>query len=93
MHLEGTLQRPWVQAKDIILELLRQLSASGGKNKIFEFTGPGTHDLSVPERGTNSSTRRSAQASRRSRRDAASPISDASQFNTRSVMARARPPR
>src|ERR671930_206614 len=52
VHLENTLQRPWVQAKDIILELLRQLSASGGKNKIFEFTGPGTADLSIPERGT-----------------------------------------
>jgi aconitate hydratase len=52
VRLENTLQRPWVQAKDIILELLRQLSASGGKNKVFEFTGPGTGDLSVPERGT-----------------------------------------
>jgi aconitate hydratase len=52
VHLSGTLSRPWVQAKDIILELLRQLSASGGKNKIFEFTGEGTHDLSIPERGT-----------------------------------------
>src|SRR5881392_571676 len=52
VHLSGTLSRPWVQAKDIILELLRRLSASGGKNKIFEFTGPGTADLSVPERGT-----------------------------------------
>src|SRR4051812_1249640 len=52
VHLSGTLPRPWVQAKDIILELLRQLSASGGKNKIFEFTGEGTHDLSIPERGT-----------------------------------------
>src|SRR3954470_1146010 len=52
VHLEGKLDRPWVQAKDIILELLRQLSASGGKNKVFEFTGPGTADLSVPERGT-----------------------------------------
>jgi aconitate hydratase len=52
VHLENALQRPWVQAKDIILELLRQLSTSGGKNKIFEFTGPGTADLSVPERGT-----------------------------------------
>src|ERR687889_942288 len=50
--LEGTLQRPWVQAKDIILELLRRLTASGGKNKVFEFTGPGTADLSIPERGT-----------------------------------------
>ena len=52
VHLSGVLKRPWVQAKDIILELLRQLSASGGKNKVFEFTGPGTADLSVPERGT-----------------------------------------
>jgi aconitate hydratase len=52
VRLEGSLDRPWVQAKDIILELLRQLSASGGKNKVFEFTGPGTADLSVPERGT-----------------------------------------
>jgi aconitate hydratase len=52
VHLDGKLQRPWVQAKDIILELLRRLSASGGKNKVFEFTGPGTEDLSIPERAT-----------------------------------------
>jgi aconitate hydratase len=52
IRLEGTLNRPWVQAKDIILELLRRLSASGGKNKLFEFTGPGTADLSIPERAT-----------------------------------------
>jgi predicted aconitate hydratase len=52
VHLTGTLQRPWVQSKDIILELLRRLTVSGGTNKIFEFTGPGTADLSVPERGT-----------------------------------------
>jgi aconitate hydratase len=52
VRLEGTLQRPWVQAKDIILELLRRLTTSGGKNKVFEFTGAGTADLSIPERGT-----------------------------------------
>ena len=52
VRLDNTLDRPWVQAKDIILELLRRLTASGGKNKVFEFTGPGTADLSVPERGT-----------------------------------------
>src|SRR3977135_2914898 len=50
VHLEGKLDRPWVQAKDIILELLRRLSASGGKNKVLEFTGPGTADLSIPGR-------------------------------------------
>src|SRR3712207_4139058 len=52
VHLDGKLARPWVQAKDIILELLRRLSVKGGKNKVFEFTGSGTADLSVPERGT-----------------------------------------
>jgi aconitate hydratase len=52
VHLTNTLARPWVQAKDVILELLRRLGVRGGKNKVFEFTGPGTADLSVPERGT-----------------------------------------
>ena len=52
VHLDNELDRPWVQAKDVILELLRRLSVRGGKNKVFEFTGPGTADLSVPERAT-----------------------------------------
>jgi aconitate hydratase len=52
VHLANTLARPWVQAKDVILELLRRLTVSGGKNKVFEFTGPGTADLAVPERAT-----------------------------------------
>src|ERR671937_248353 len=52
VHLTGELARPWVQSKDIILELLRRLSVSGGKDKIFEFTGPGIASLSIPERGT-----------------------------------------
>ena len=52
VHLEGDLARPWVQAKDVILELLRRLTVRGGKGKVFEFTGPGTRRLSVPERGT-----------------------------------------
>jgi aconitate hydratase len=52
VRLEGELGAPWVQAKDVILELLRRLGASGGKNKVFEFTGPGVGTLAVPERGT-----------------------------------------
>jgi aconitate hydratase len=52
VHLTNTLGRPWVQAKDVILELLRRLTVRGGTNKVFEFTGPGTVDLTVPERGT-----------------------------------------
>src|ERR687894_1567031 len=52
VRLEGELARPWVQSKDVILELLRRLTVSGGKGKIFEFTGPGTGELSIPERST-----------------------------------------
>ena len=52
VRLEGELARPWVQSKDVILELLRRLGASGGKGKVFEFAGPGTGDLSIPERST-----------------------------------------
>jgi aconitate hydratase len=50
--LDGELARPWVQSKDVILELLRRLGVAGGKDKLFEFTGPGTASLSVPERAT-----------------------------------------
>jgi aconitate hydratase len=52
VHLTRELARPWVQAKDVILELLRRLTVTGGKDKVFEFGGPGLADLSVPERGT-----------------------------------------
>lgn len=44
--------KPWVSAKDIILELLRQLSVKGGRGKILEFCGPGIKFLSVEERAT-----------------------------------------
>jgi aconitate hydratase len=42
--------RPWVSAKDVILELLRRLSVKGGRGKILEFFGPALRYLSVPER-------------------------------------------
>jgi len=51
VNLIGQL-RPWVSAKDIILELLRILSVKGGRGKIFEFSGEGVKTLSVPERAT-----------------------------------------
>lgn len=51
VNLTGKL-RPWVSAKDIILELLRLLSVKGGRGKIFEFSGEGVKTLSVPERAT-----------------------------------------
>ncbi len=39
VHLTGEL-RPWVTAKDVILELLRRLSVKGGVGKAFEYGGP-----------------------------------------------------
>jgi aconitate hydratase len=52
VFLEGELERPWIQAKDMILELLRRRGVRGGRGAIFEFTGPGVATLSYTERGT-----------------------------------------
>ena len=52
VFLENELPRPWIQAKDVILELLRRRGVRGGRGMIFEFTGPGTASLSYTERGT-----------------------------------------
>src|SRR3954452_4679047 len=52
VFLENELQRPWIQAKDVILELLRRRGVRGGRGAIFEFTGPGVATLSFTERGT-----------------------------------------
>jgi aconitate hydratase len=51
VNLTGEL-KPWVSAKDIILELLRRLTVKGGVNKIFEYTGDGVKTLTVPQRAT-----------------------------------------
>ncbi|MBA2535884.1 MAG: aconitate hydratase [Actinobacteria bacterium] len=52
VHLENELNRPWIQAKDVILELLRRRGVRGGRGSIFEFFGPGVATLSYTERGT-----------------------------------------
>lgn len=44
--------RPWVSAKDVILELLRRLSVKGGINKVMEYVGPAASRLTVYERAT-----------------------------------------
>jgi aconitate hydratase len=51
VHLTGTL-KPWVTAKDVILEMLRRLTVRGGVRKIIEYYGPGVKTLSTPERST-----------------------------------------
>ena len=52
VHLENKLDRPWIQAKDVILELLRRRGVRGGRGCVFEFWGPGVSTLSYTERGT-----------------------------------------
>ncbi|MBN1636393.1 MAG: aconitate hydratase [Deltaproteobacteria bacterium] len=44
--------KPWVSAKDVILEVLRRLSVKGGVGKIIEYSGEGVKTLSIPERAT-----------------------------------------
>ena len=62
VELPGRLG-PWVQAKDVILELLRRRGVRGGLERVFEFTGPGVATLTATERGTI------CQHDRRDRRD------------------------
>lgn len=51
VELKGEL-KPYVTAKDVILELLRRLTVKGGVGKIFEYAGEGVKTLTVPERAT-----------------------------------------
>src|SRR2546428_8771395 len=51
VRLAGALQ-PWCTAKDVILELLRRLTVRGGKDRIFEFTGPALPMLNAQQRVT-----------------------------------------
>ena len=50
VELKGALQNG-VSAKDVILEVLRQLSVKGGVGMIVEYFGEGIKSLSVSERG------------------------------------------
>lgn len=51
VELIGNL-KPWVSAKDVILEMLRRLTVKGGVGKVFEYYGEGVSTLMVPERAT-----------------------------------------
>jgi aconitate hydratase len=51
VELRGRL-RPWVQAKDVILELLRRRDVRGGMGRVFEFFGEGVASLNVTQRAT-----------------------------------------
>ncbi|MBM6776324.1 aconitate hydratase [Collinsella tanakaei] len=49
VYLTGSL-RPGVNAKDVILEMLRRVGVKGGLGRVFEYGGPGAATLEVPER-------------------------------------------
>jgi aconitate hydratase len=51
VELRGRLQ-PWVQSKDVVLELLRRRGVRGGRGRIFEFFGEGVATLTATDRGT-----------------------------------------
>lgn len=51
VRLTGSLQ-PGVNAKEVILELLRRVSIKGGLGKVYEYTGPSVETLEVPQRAT-----------------------------------------
>src|SRR5438094_6073164 len=44
--------KPWVSAKDVILELLHRFDVKWAKNKVLAYTGPALKELTVPSRGT-----------------------------------------
>jgi len=51
IYLTGKL-KPFVTAKDIILEVLRVLTVKGGLGRVIEYGGPGVKALTVPQRAT-----------------------------------------
>ncbi|MGM0598230.1 MAG: aconitate hydratase [Candidatus Rifleibacteriota bacterium] len=51
VELRGKL-KPWVAAKDVILEILRRETVKGGVGSVYEYAGPGVETLTVPERAT-----------------------------------------
>ena len=63
VFLENELQRPWIQAKDVILELLRRRGVRGGRGAIFEFHGARRRDAQLHR------ARDDLQHDRRARRD------------------------
>lgn len=51
VRLTGSL-RPGVNAKEVILEMLRRVTIKGGLGNVYEYTGPGVATLEVPQRAT-----------------------------------------
>lgn len=51
IRLSGKL-KPWVSAKDVVLNVLQEFGTEGNVGSVFEYSGPGLDHLSVYERAT-----------------------------------------
>ncbi len=51
VNLTGKL-KPGVNAKEVILEMLRKVTIKGGLGNVYEYVGEGTKGLEVPQRAT-----------------------------------------
>lgn len=51
VELTGRLA-PGVNAKEVVLEMLRRESVKGGLGKVYEYVGPGAETLEIPQRAT-----------------------------------------
>ena len=51
VNLTGAL-KPGVNAKEVILEMLRRVTIKGGLGNVYEYAGPGAATLEVPQRAT-----------------------------------------
>ena len=51
VNLTGSL-RPGVNAKEVILEMLRKVTIKGGLGNVYEYVGEGAASLEVPQRAT-----------------------------------------
>ena len=51
VNLTGNL-KPGVNAKEVILEMLRKVTIKGGLGNVYEYVGEGTKNLEVPQRAT-----------------------------------------
>lgn len=51
VNLTGAL-KPGVNAKKVILEMLRRVTIKGGLGYVYEYAGPGAANLEVPQRAT-----------------------------------------
>jgi 3-isopropylmalate/(R)-2-methylmalate dehydratase large subunit len=49
-EISGTLSKPWVSGKDVILQIIGQIGVDGALYQSMEFTGTGVKELTIDDR-------------------------------------------